>query len=225
MRIPGRVGKRHSSDAASHHSHMLKLSVVIHTARDVLSVHRFHCAAGGEVRDVYLLCSCLCGSIVLPNFGCLTNHEFEFSVVFHVCEVMFGSVYPRFLGFVAFGNSEDFLHQEFHNCWCAFLLLSSPLFFSFLFFSSLFFSFLFFSFLFFSFLFFSFLHFSSPLLSCPLFSSLILSSRTSSSLLLCEPQTLTLSPSHIHTVSSLRFFLFSFFQVFISVCGSTPFSV
>jgi len=176
MRIPGRVGKRHSSDAASHHSHMLKLSVVIHTARDVLSVHRFHCAAGGEVRDVYLLCSCLCGSIVLPNFGCLTNHEFEFSVVFHVCEVMFGSVYPRFLGFVAFGNSEDFLHQEFHNCWCAFLLLSSPLFFSFLFFSSLFFSFLFFSFLFFSFLFFSFLFFTSLLLSCPVLSSLLLSS-------------------------------------------------
>jgi len=97
MRIPGRVGKRQSRDAASLQSHMLKLSVVIHTALDVLSVHRFYCAAGGEVnKDVYLLCSCLCGSIVLPNGGCLTNHEFEFSVVFHVCEVMFGSVYPRF---------------------------------------------------------------------------------------------------------------------------------
>ena len=76
---------------------MIKLSVVIYTERDMLSVHRFHCAAGGEVkRDVYLLCSCLCGSIVLPNVGCLANHEFEFSVVFHMCEVMLCSVYPRF---------------------------------------------------------------------------------------------------------------------------------
>ena len=97
MRIPGRVGNRQSSDAASRQNHTLKLSVVIHTARGVLSVHKFHCAAGGEVkRDVYLLCLCLCGSIVLPNVGCLANHEFEFSVVFHMNEVMFGSVYPRF---------------------------------------------------------------------------------------------------------------------------------
>jgi len=97
MRIPGRFGKRQSSDAASHQCHMLKLSVGIHTARDELSVHRFHCAAGGEVkRDLYPIFSCLCGSIVLPIVGCLTNHEFEFSVVFHMCDVTFGSVYARF---------------------------------------------------------------------------------------------------------------------------------
>jgi hypothetical protein len=96
--------------------------------------------------------------------GCLASHEFEVCVVFHVCEVIFGFVYPRFFWVCNIRKLRRLSHQEVRSCWRAFLL------------------------------FFSFS-----------FSSLL------SSLLLCIPQTLTVTRFQIftlfhHVVSFFRFF-------------------
>ena len=57
--------------------------------------------------------------------GCLASHEFEVCVVFHVCEVIFGFVYPRFFWVCNIRKLRRLSHQEVRSCWRAFLLFFS----------------------------------------------------------------------------------------------------
>jgi hypothetical protein len=69
-RIPGRVGKCQSATQS-------------HAEKSVMHTARTPCALGAQVplccrwrseERLFQLCSCLCGSVVLPTVGCLASH-------------------------------------------------------------------------------------------------------------------------------------------------------